>query len=68
MVSMIVAATITSELSQEERDELIERIVRASAELRELPDNQERVNWKAKLRYAARQLWLDGKPGNAPGP
>jgi hypothetical protein len=57
-----------SELSQEKRDELIERLARASTELRQLPDGQERVNLKARLRFLARLIWLDGKSEDDPRP
>jgi hypothetical protein len=57
-----------SELTQEKRDGLIERLGPISTRLGDVPDGPLRDELKAELGQLARLLWLDGKPDNEPRP
>jgi hypothetical protein len=49
-------------LTQEKRDELIDRLVHLSVRLGQIFDGPAREDLKAELRQLARLLWLDGSP------
>ena len=51
-----------SDLTQEKRDELIQRLSLISGRLLPVSDGPARDELKAELRQLAKLLWLDGKP------
>jgi hypothetical protein len=51
-----------TELTQEKRDGMIERLGLISTRISRTPDGPARDELKAELGQLARLLWLDGKP------